>query len=154
MVGYNTETECKFPSTGLCRATLFHRAAWGHPYGSVDTACAPEVNKGTRAVAVSFIALVHVCLMLLSFFALSLCSTWGTLEFYKANDHDFLESGRFFFSLNSPFLPARLSHFTTKVYASVNSPHHVGSGEGFIFNCLLLCWSEAAVFCGILLCLY
>lgn len=77
-------------------------------------------------------------------FHLFLCFTWGTFRFYKANDHVFLESEFFFYS---PFLPACLSHFTIKVYASVNLPHHVGFGEGLFLAafCCVRAWQLCSV---------
>lgn len=51
-----TETSCKFQSTALCHATWLHCVAWCHLFRRVDTACAPEVNKATWAVAVYLIA--------------------------------------------------------------------------------------------------
>lgn len=59
-----------------------------------------------------------------------------------------------FFFFNSPFLPVCLSHFTIKVYASVNSPRHVGFWRGFIFRRPPPSSNEVAVFCGMLPCRY
>lgn len=84
---------------------------------------------------------------------------WGTFSkslipamvVYKANDWCFpgaeaLLPNLFFFSC--------LSHFTIKVYASVNSPRHVGFWRGFIFNRPPPSSNEVAVFCRILPCRY
>lgn len=94
---------------------------------------------------------------------------WGTFSeslipvmvVYKANDWCFPGAWAllpicffFCFFFNSPFLPVCLSHFTIKVYASVNSPRHVGFWRGFIFNRPPPSSSEVAVFCGMLPCRY
>lgn len=88
-----------------------------------------------------------MCLILFLFFNLLWGFAWSTFRFYKANSH-FPWVWKVFFCLNySPFLRVCLSHFTIKVYASVNSPHHVGFGEGLFLTAF--CCVRARQLCSV-----
>lgn len=148
MFGSNSEI-CKFQSTRLCHATWLHSVAWCHLLSWVDTACAPEVNKGTHSCCSHLLGHIGPYVLDLIFvfhFVVRFC-----LEHLQVLQGKFalsLSVEGCFFCLNySPFLRVCLSHFTIKVYASVNSPHHVGFGEGLFLTAF--CCVRARQLCSV-----